>query len=157
MVGRQETARPLLTPGEVMQLPPTDEIVLVSGCSPIRARQARFYEDRHLRMRVVAPPAPAAAAYAPREDDWSALRPVAQEAAPSAAGAGDDADGGIRREPTLPEHEQSAPEPGLPSEKELPLLDDDQEDDAVRARALRIRSGRLARHAALDPDDGISL
>ncbi|WP_287178105.1 conjugal transfer protein TraG, partial [Mesorhizobium sp.] len=31
MVSRQETARPLLTPGEVMQLPPADELVLVSG------------------------------------------------------------------------------------------------------------------------------
>jgi TraM recognition site of TraD and TraG len=30
MVSRQETARPLLTPGEVMQLPPTDELVLGS-------------------------------------------------------------------------------------------------------------------------------
>ena len=31
MVSRQETARPLLTPGEVMQLPSSDELVLVSG------------------------------------------------------------------------------------------------------------------------------
>ena len=38
MVSRQETARPLLTPGEVMQLPATDELVLMSGCPPIRAR-----------------------------------------------------------------------------------------------------------------------
>ena len=83
--------------------------------------------------------------------------PVADEATPPTAGAGDDADGGIRREPTLPEHEQIAPEPGPPSEKELPLLDDDQEDDAARARALRIRSGRLARQAALAPADGVSL
>ena len=29
MVSRQETARPLLTPGEVMQLPPNDELVMV--------------------------------------------------------------------------------------------------------------------------------
>jgi type IV secretion system protein VirD4 len=142
-----------------MQLPPTEEVVLVSGCPPIRARKARYYEDRQLRARVVAPPDPAAAAaaYAPREDDWSARQPVAEEAAPSVAIAGNDADGGIRREPTLPEHEQIAPEPGPTYEKELPLLDDDQEDNAARARALRIRSGRLARQAALDPDDGISL
>jgi type IV secretion system protein VirD4 len=46
MVSRQETARPLLTPGEVMQLPPADEIVLVSGCPPVRAQKARYYEDR---------------------------------------------------------------------------------------------------------------
>src|SRR5690606_40431951 len=31
MVSRQETARPLLTPGEVMQLPPSEEIVMVAG------------------------------------------------------------------------------------------------------------------------------
>ena len=30
MVSRQETARPLLTPGEVMQLPPADELVLIT-------------------------------------------------------------------------------------------------------------------------------
>ena len=46
MVSRQETARPLLTPGEVMQLPPTDEIVMVAGAPPIRAKKARYFEDR---------------------------------------------------------------------------------------------------------------
>ena len=45
MVSRQETARPLLTPGEVMQLPQDDELVLVSGCHPIRAKKARYFED----------------------------------------------------------------------------------------------------------------
>ena len=56
MVSRQETARPLLTPGEVMQLPPTDEIVLVSGLPPIRAKKARYYEDRRLTARILPPP-----------------------------------------------------------------------------------------------------
>jgi type IV secretion system protein VirD4 len=155
MVSRQETARPLLTPGEVMQLPPTDEIALVSGCPPIRARKARYYEDRQLRARVVAPPDPvAAAACAPPEDDWSALKPVAHEAA---AGTGDDADGGIRREPTLPEHEQIAPEPGPPLEREFVFAEDEQDDDTARTRALAARARRVARQAALDPNDGIAL
>ena len=61
MVSRQETARPLLTPGEVMQLPPDDELVLVSGCPPIRAQKARYYEDRQLRERVLPPPTAASA------------------------------------------------------------------------------------------------
>ncbi|KMY86400.1 Type IV secretion system protein VirD4 [Candidatus Paraburkholderia calva] len=43
MVSRSETARPLLTPGEVMQFPPADEIVMVAGTSPIRAKKARYY------------------------------------------------------------------------------------------------------------------
>src|SRR6266702_3230293 len=56
MVSRQETARPLLTPGEVMQLPPADELLLVSGIYPIRARKARYYEDRRLSERILPPP-----------------------------------------------------------------------------------------------------
>src|SRR5260370_38733335 len=45
MVTRQETARPLLTPGEVMQLSPDEAIVMVSGVDPVRARNARDYEN----------------------------------------------------------------------------------------------------------------
>jgi type IV secretion system protein VirD4 len=56
MVSRQETARPLLTPGEVMQLPHEDELVLVSGCQPIRAKKARYYEDAELKARILPPP-----------------------------------------------------------------------------------------------------
>ena len=56
MVSRQETARPLLTPGEVMQLPPADELVLVSGIHPILAKKARYYEDRRLQERIQPPP-----------------------------------------------------------------------------------------------------
>ena len=58
MVSRSETARPLLTPGEVMQLPPTDEIVMVSGVHPIRAKKARYYEDERFQERILPPPAP---------------------------------------------------------------------------------------------------
>ena len=56
MVSRSETARPLLTPGEVMQLPPADEIVMVAGTPPIRAKKARYYEDARLKERVLPPP-----------------------------------------------------------------------------------------------------
>ena len=56
MVSRQETARPLLTPGEVMQLPPSDELVLVSGIHPILAKKVRYYEDRRLQERILPPP-----------------------------------------------------------------------------------------------------
>src|SRR6201987_3798364 len=55
MVSRQETARPLLTSGEVMQLPSSDELVLVSGLPPIRAKKARYYDDTRLTERVLAP------------------------------------------------------------------------------------------------------
>src|SRR5262249_36836872 len=58
MVSRQETARPLLTPGEVMQLSPTDEIVMVAGTPPIRAKKARYYEDSRFTERLLPPPDP---------------------------------------------------------------------------------------------------
>ena len=75
MVSRQETARPLLTPGEVMQLPPDDELVLISGCSPIRAKKARYFEDERFRERVL-PPAKLGgiAGAGDRQNDWSGLR-----------------------------------------------------------------------------------
>ncbi len=56
MVSRQETARPLLTPGEVMQLPPDEAIVLVSGLQPIRAKKLRYYEDTNFTSRILPPP-----------------------------------------------------------------------------------------------------
>ena len=54
MVSKQETARALLTPGEVMQLPPQDELVLVSSLPPIRAKKLKYYEDRQFRPAGVA-------------------------------------------------------------------------------------------------------
>ena len=56
MVSRQETARPLLTQGEVMQLPSDDELVLVSGIAPIRAKKLRYFEDDNFRARLSTPP-----------------------------------------------------------------------------------------------------
>jgi type IV secretion system protein VirD4 len=56
MVSSQETARPLLTPGEVMQLDGEEEIILVAGHPPIRAHKLRYYADATLHDRVTTPP-----------------------------------------------------------------------------------------------------
>lgn len=110
MVSHQETARPLLTAGEVMQLPPADELVLVSGTPPIRARKARYFEDRRLTDRVrPLPSMEAIRARAPTRaegDEWMAL-PLIPASAPQEKRpecANDDANGGVRREPALPQH-----------------------------------------------------
>src|SRR5690606_41958664 len=75
MVSRQETARALLTPGEVMQLSPEEELVLLSGLAPIRARKLRYYSDPNFTARLAPPPQLAAGAYAdrpaPPAEDWS--------------------------------------------------------------------------------------
>jgi type IV secretion system protein VirD4 len=77
MVSRQETARALLTPGEVMQLPATDELVLVAGTPPIRATKLRYFEDSTFKARVLPPPALADGDYADRPasrtDDWAGI------------------------------------------------------------------------------------
>jgi type IV secretion system protein VirD4 len=57
MVSRQETQRALMTPGEVMQMPPSNEIVMISGCPPILAKKLRYFEDRNFTERILPPPA----------------------------------------------------------------------------------------------------
>jgi type IV secretion system protein VirD4 len=56
MVSRQETARQLITPGEIMQLPASEQLILLSGFSPIKAQKVRYYADKNFTGRVVSPP-----------------------------------------------------------------------------------------------------
>lgn len=160
MVSRQETARPLLTPGEIMQLPPTDEIVMVAGTPPIRASKARYYEDVRLQERILTPPDPATVAITanPSTDDWSSRVVSAVRPETNAQGntEGDPANAGIRREPELPEQEEILPPPP-PPEQEFGPTDDEPDVDAAKARALRQRMRAVARQVALNPDDGMEL
>ncbi|RVG68738.1 conjugal transfer protein TraG [Sinorhizobium meliloti] len=160
MVSRQETARPLLTPGEIMQLPPHEEIVMVAGTPPIRATKAKYFEDARLQERIVAPPEHAAApANAAATDDWSGRVVAAASHAGAGSGghdSGDPANAGIRREPELPEHEEILPPPPSPAQ-EFELLDDEPNVDAAKANAMRARMRMVARQAPLDPGDDIEL
>jgi type IV secretion system protein VirD4 len=143
MVSRQETARALLTPGEVMQLPATDELVLVAGQSPIRARKLRYFEDDTFRVRVVAPPELGTDGFADcpasRPDDWKgqvrsedARLGVAQDADDgSAASSG----GGLEKA----RHPGSKVRSRTPQERSQPDLVDMAEDEGdvgADARAL---------------------
>lgn len=158
MVSRQETARALLTPGEIMQLPPDDEIILVSGAAPIRAQKVRYFRDAQLTARIQKPSIfEASAPVSPAgSDDWSSLQPITSPQEAGKNKPADDADGGIRREPEIPEHEDVAPELPFPRE-EFAALEDEPDDEAQRARAMQTRFRTVARQAALDPDDGIDL
>src|SRR5262249_51918473 len=55
MVSRQEVPRPLLTPGEVMQLPSHEALILIGGTPPIRARKIRYFEQRVFKSRLRGP------------------------------------------------------------------------------------------------------
>ena len=158
MVSRQETARALLTPGEIMQLPPDDEIILVSGAAPIRAQKVRYFRDAQLKARIQKPPiVEVSAPFSPAgPDDWSSLQPITPPQEADTNKPADDADGGIRREPEIPEHEDVAPDSPFPRE-EFAALEDEPDDEAQRARAMQTRFRTVAHQAALDPDDGIEL
>ncbi|MEW5704372.1 MAG: conjugal transfer protein TraG [Pseudomonadota bacterium] len=163
MVSRQETARPLLTPGEVMQLPPADELVLVSGLAPIRAKKLRYYEDRNFTSRVADAPVLADVVYhdkpASRPDDWSGqvrglhirLAAVVDE-----EGGLAEEEGGLQqqRHPGLPEEGVTKP---AAAEHETDLgLADDESDTAADKRAMdRLRGlGSVARAHAMNEGTG---
>jgi type IV secretion system protein VirD4 len=161
MVSRSETARPLLTPGEIMQLPPTDEIVMAAGLAPIRAKKARYYEDARFKERLLPPPKLAASDVG-RPDDWTGLPvPAKPEASDSLLAGGDPGD----EDPTESERRH---QPELnrvaPIEKKAPIsnefeidLPDETDEDAVRnSRLSRVMQG-VARQVSLDPDDGMDL
>lgn len=156
MVSRQETSRPLLTPGEVMQLPPDDEVVLVSGCHPIRTQKARYYEDRQLQARILPPPRLARRLAGQSRQKSDLARGDWADSAVSPPPAEDPANAGIRREPELPEREEVVPSP----EKrggEFDLAEDEPDDDAQRLRILQREVRTVARQASLDPADDMGL
>ncbi|MBG6525983.1 conjugal transfer protein TraG [Pseudomonas aeruginosa] len=164
MVSRQETARPLLTPGEVMQLPPDEAVVMVSSVAPIKAKKLRYYADGNFKRRVLPPPALAGAQYADapplRPDAWRGLAippPPAVPATAAADGRGNLAadGGGPHRQPELSEAVAYAPELAAPA-ADLALLDDDDLPLPL-PRQLDPAMQRTARLASLDPNDGIEL
>ena len=161
MVSRSETARPLLTPGEVMQLPPTDEIVMAAGVHPIRAKKARYYEDRRFTERVLPSPDPSKCGRSTRKDGWSDLKPQRPDAVLLAEieKAEDAANSGLRREPELPDHVAIAKETTeqKPAEEFAIVLDDAPEDAARQRQILRQQMRGVARQVALDPNDGIDM
>jgi len=160
MVSRSETARPLLTPGEVMQLPATDEIVMVAGLAPIRAKKARYFEDRRLQERILLPP-PLTRPKQGCPNDWTSLPvpPRPQIAAPKPAPESDDDDpteSERRRQPELSRAQPVEKKETIENEFEIGLADDDEDGAARNSRMNQLMQG-VARQASLDPADGMDL
>lgn len=105
MVSQQETQRPLMTQGEVMQMHASRQIVMLASLPPIKASKLTYYSDRNFTSRVgslplppardlpppnlSAPVTPAAGPSAPigrtRAQDTPEPPPQGREEAPSAA------------------------------------------------------------------------
>ncbi|MBU3031704.1 conjugal transfer protein TraG [Paracoccus marinaquae] len=160
MVSRSETARQLLTPGEIMQLPPDEEIVMVAGIPPIRATKARYFEDTRFRERVLSPP-DLTRPEGTRADDWTAL-PI-----PARPGPAEDDEEHMRDDEDPTESERRL-QPELsrvkPVEKKQPIenefephLSDDVDEDVARNRRMIRQVQGIARQVAMDPNDGMEL
>jgi type IV secretion system protein VirD4 len=158
MVSRQETSRPLLTPGEVMQLSPNEAIVMVSGVHPVRARKVRYYEDPQFQRRISKPSRAVPIDLVMRPDEWSRHPPIPPSVTLLAALTKKrrDQNGGIRREPELPQQEEVVLTTPL-AEYEYDAPPEEGDADAVQAVALNRSMQRLARAVSLDPDDKMGL
>jgi type IV secretion system protein VirD4 len=160
MVSRQETARPLLTPGEVMQLPPTDEIVMVAGTPPIRAKKARYFEDPQFQARILTPSESKASATR-HADDWSARTVPRRPDISGVDGQADEVDAGDtqhekRKQPEL--DQAQTPERARPIENEFePDLNKPSDNRAAQLQLFDQQARRAAQTASLDPNDGIKL
>ncbi|MCP8896446.1 conjugal transfer protein TraG [Shinella daejeonensis] len=160
MVSRSETARQLLTPGEIMQLPPDEEIVMVAGIPPIRATKARYFEDARFRERVLSPPE-LKRPEGTRPDDWTTL-PIPARPGP----AEDDEDHMADDEDPTESERRLQPELSRvkPVEKKKPIenefepdLSDDVDEDVARNRRMISQVQGIARQVAMNPNDGMEL
>lgn len=137
MVSRQETQRALLTPGEIMQLPATDEIVMVSGAPPVRARKLRYFEDGNFTARVL----PAASIVRPSvagSHHW--VGRVLCPSLPASRTRNEDpeGDGGLGLKPELGE-------PPVPLPDDLaPEVASDEEEDIAPKQDGHLRNMRRA-------------
>ncbi|MGY3697652.1 type IV secretion system protein VirD4 [Bradyrhizobium sp. USDA 3240] len=164
MVSRQETARPLLTPGEVMQLPPHQAIVLVSGLAPVRAMKLRHYEDANFVSRLREPSSLTGDAYADRPaarpDNWRGqvrstdlrLATLPYRELMQASGE----EGGLKQQ--LPLFDEAAPAVDDARAIEERLLDDDSDvaaDHNQMQQSAGASSAVRRAHAVTRDDDDL--
>ncbi|WP_375207672.1 conjugal transfer protein TraG [Hyphococcus sp.] len=161
MVSRQETARPLLTPGEVMQLPADKAIVMVSGVAPIRAKKLQYYKDRNFAERRLDPVKidTGSGGYpdvpAPRANDWTGVtakadlpHDIEDEDFAELSPAGDE--NGLQQTPDL---DPKPREPGITADADHAARDED--DDSAQAKRLERLTLGSAKRAGLDRGNGM--
>ena len=161
MVSRQETARPLLTPGEVMQLPPSDEIVMVAGTPPIRAKKARYFEDDQFQARILSAPTAHTSAAQADTDDWTTrpLPPRPKSADSNSTSEENEAGETQYEKRQQPEFDQQPPmDRSGPTENEFETeFKKPATDRAFELTQFEQQARQLARQASMDPNDGIDM
>ena len=159
MVSRSETPRPLLTPGEVMQLPPADEIVMVAGIPPIRAKKARYFTDKRFTERILPPPT--IVSLPPQRDDGWSNRMAATPSGPIPMAAQASPEAGSLSGPERRKVPELTPPPKSKTPETLPLdfgpASTELQDRVKRLQGMQRAQQQAARQASLDPNDGIDL
>jgi type IV secretion system protein VirD4 len=130
----------------VMQLPPTDVLVLVSGLAPIRAKKLRYYEDRNFTFRILPAPELSEAGYADRPpvrpDGWlGQVRETdagLEVAASSAFAVSEEEEGGLQRHPGLPGEGDIVRPSGDERADDLAAVLNDDPDNAAQSNAKGI-------------------
>ena len=131
---------------------------MVSGVHPVRASKVRYYEDAQLKRRVLKPSPAGPVTLVAQTDDWSGRTqiPPSAELLAKVKHRNRDPNGGIRREPELPQHEDVVIKAPL-IENEFDAAPDDGDADAVQVRALNRSMQGIARSVTIDPDDPMDL
>jgi type IV secretion system protein VirD4 len=82
-----EQVRPLLSPGDIRELPGDEQLVFVTGHKPMRTKKLRYFADLQLRKRLLPPPDQTASLDVPilLKNEWKGERPKgAQQIVPVA-------------------------------------------------------------------------
>ncbi len=148
MVSRQETQRALMTPGEVMQMPATRAVVMVSGVPPILAEKLTYYRDRNFTERVLPLPT-GRVSRPPSPVNWDQLGKKVSATAQVRRRAKASEDSGREITPELEAPAAPVPETVEP-EPSLEEADTNDSDDADAQETIR-------RAAALDLSDDDTL
>jgi type IV secretion system protein VirD4 len=125
---------------------------------PVRARKVRYYEDPLLQRRILKPSCTGPVTAVAHPDDWSGRMPIPPSAKLLAALKHKvrDPNGGIRREPEMPQHEDVVIKAPL-AENEFDAVPDEGDTDALQSTASNRSMQGLARSVSLDPDDEMGL
>jgi type IV secretion system protein VirD4 len=162
MVSEQESPRALLTPGEVLQFPANEALVMVGGTPPYRGLKVRYYEDRRFMGRAKLP-RPDAAELQGKElkglglpSAWLQLPAPTVEPEQPSGGNGNAATAEIAGGVLLEGEIQHNPEWGIsvddrqPPEKPKPKLEmDDGHQDAEKRKMRELEQQRTERNRQL--------
>ena len=152
MVSRQETARPLMTAGEVMQMGEEEALVMIAGQPPIKAEKLRYYQDRNFIERLL--PAPEEQKHIAVSNDWIVTEnPTEGDSIKSSTNNVDDLEEGREPQPVL-EQEATPQAPEVDDFDRLMGALDDLDDTDMPATETPPQTSNLIKAHAIN--EGVS-